>query len=122
MFANTIDLSYGGGTVTVTRINQDAYSSEYRYFNPSNGIRMTLNFRHSSYVDKARGGVSVDRHNAEIIQLIPNDGGLPPTRCKAYLVFEHDSSDGADQITDTPLALTAYLVESVLQKLAGWES
>ncbi len=121
MFANTIDITYGGGTITLTRINQDKYSSEYRYFNASNGIRMNLSFRHSSYVDKARSGVVVDRHNAELVQLIPNDDGTI-TRCKAYLVFENDSSDGASQITDTPLALTAYLNGTVLGKMAGWES
>lgn len=62
MFANTITLSLGERDVTLNRVNQDAYGSEYKFAGELD--EMTFKIRHSA--ESAKGQIPVSRHNVFI--------------------------------------------------------
>lgn len=59
MFDNTITLTRGGASVALVRINQDAYSSEYRLRTATEEHRFYI--RHSK--EKADSLKQMERHN-----------------------------------------------------------
>jgi len=91
-----LDSSYGAnmgsipsedadGLVVLNKVNQDAYSSEYR-FSDTDG-RYTVKVRNSVEPAKA-GRVAVDRHNVELTYLayaVPGDA-LPQVQYVSYFV------------------------------------
>jgi len=124
MFANTIPVFWGtSGGLTVTRINQDAYSSEYR-LRSSNGDVTSLNIRHSKYSDKSRAGISVDRHNVEMTYVHPgDDASVQPYKAKAYLVFETDSNSSNPDFKNVVRGVAEFLSsDETIARLAAWES
>lgn len=60
MFDNTLDITIGGATVTLNRVNQDNYGSVYQAIGTKS--RTKLYIRHTS--ESSKGDVGpMDRHN-----------------------------------------------------------
>jgi transcriptional regulator len=88
-------------TVTVSSVDyalvllDDATANASKYRLLADTGNMVLNIRHTSYKDKARPGIEVQRHNVELIHTIyPTESNPSTTVRKAYLVFENDLFDG----------------------------
>lgn len=120
MFANTLNLNWGSTDHTFVRINQDKYSSEYRYTEP-NGDKLRLFIRHTTFVSKT-DKVSYDRHNVEVSYEAKVDGA-PNERKKVYVVFETPSDSNIDSMDALYSGLT-FLVNSsgFLHSLVNGES
>lgn len=119
MLGDTFVLPHSGGNVTMNRINQDGYSSEYLY-------RGAL----SQYVCKVRHSrtkattlrLAYDRHNVEIVETVFATATDDEYTRKVYFVFEHlpvdDDVENVDALADWAIATT----NSNLDALVGWES
>lgn len=93
MLGNTLTLTDGGGspvTVTVTKINQDQYASEYLYRSSLSSWRVKV--RHT-VVKATASRAAYDRHNVEIVQTVFATDTEPEFERKTYVVFENLSKD-----------------------------
>jgi len=123
MFADPAVLTVNAVAKNLVRINQDAYSSEYRLRSSTDEFR--LNVRNTSYTDKKRGS-RVDRHNIEFVQeVFPVAPATTSFIRKAYLVFENDVGDTLTDPVYVASALCAFLTASTnanLTKMTNSES
>jgi len=123
MFADPQSITYAGTSYSLVKVNQDQYSSEYRL--RSSLTELSLRIRNTSYTDKKRG-VSVDRHNVEIVHTtFPVAPSTLSVVKKAYLVFENQQGDDIANCAAWALSLCNLLAASsgaALTKLANFES
>jgi hypothetical protein len=121
MFADTLTITIDGTPLNVTRINQDGYSSEYFTRYAFGDLR--LNIRHSSYLDKTRSGVKVDRHTVQAVYtLVPVSPSTISTVRKAYAVIENDVNDGVTDPLKFDLGFVGFLTSANIAKMLNWES
>jgi len=107
MFADPAVVTINAVAKNLVRINQDKYSSEYLLRSATDEIR--LNIRNSTRTDKARG-VSIDRHNAEIVQTVfPVAPSTTSIVRKAYVVIENQAGDTLTDPTNVAAGLLAFL-------------
>lgn len=119
MFGNTLILPKSGGNVTLVKINQDGYASEYLFRDATSEHRVRI--RHSAMTDKAEG-VAYDRHNVEVTQKVFAAGEVPEYHRKVYIVIEHKPGDTDIQLPD---ALSDWLIATAnvnTNSLMAWES
>ncbi len=119
MLGNTLVLPQVGGDITLVKINQDAYSSEYMFKNSTSEYRAKI--RHNKV--PARGSVpELDRHNFEVVQTIFAAGDVAEYKRKFYFVWEilpsEVSKDLPDAVADLMIATSGAFLTSIL----GWES
>jgi hypothetical protein len=121
MFTDPAAIVINGVTENLIRINQDKYSSEYCLRGSLSELRM--NIRNSSYVDKKRG-VTIDRHNVELINTIfPVAPSTVSTVRKAYVVLENQRGDDLTAFNKFCQGLLGYLHEETkVAKLLNFES
>jgi hypothetical protein len=121
MFSDTLTITINAVPKALVRINQDKYSSEYFLRETTGEYRMRI--RNTSYVDKSRGGVNVDRHNVELVHTLYPVAPAVNSLCrKAYTVFENDRGDTIVDPVKFTLGLGGFMTEANLTKLANWES
>ena len=125
MFADTLTFPdmYGTDDVVLTRVRQDNYSSEYRVNFP--GIsHLEFFIRNTAYVDNKRNGITVNRHNVELVETMYTTevGALAPIRRKMYAVFEADASDDTDQVKQFVSAFAEFFTEANVVKMINFES
>lgn len=122
MFADTISITINGAAKVLSRINQDGYSSEYRLRETTGNF--TLRIRNTSFSDKTRSGVKVDRHNCELTEILY---AVAPatidTKRKCFVTFEHDTTDSVTGPVKLSFGLVNnFLTEPNLTKLVNFES
>lgn len=121
MFSDTLTVTINAVAQVLVRINQDGYSSEYLLKNALDCYRLKL--RNTSYVDKTRGGLKVNRHNVELIhEIFPVSPALYSTVRKAYTVIENDDNDTVVGPAKFMTGLLAFQTEANTTKLLNWES
>jgi hypothetical protein len=121
MFSDTVTVTINAIDKTMSRINQDKYSSEYLLRGTTDEFRLRI--RHSEYTDKARGGAVVDRHNVELVQTVyPVAPATKSTIRKAYIVLENERGDGLNDPLNFDLGFAGFLSVPNLTKLINWES
>lgn len=124
MFDNTITLHVNGSDRVLTRVNQDKFSSNYRYRNAA--INLDLTIRHSDRPVQGKVGIRMERHNVEVTvtEFATVDGVLVASTSKAYFVFECETGHPTGGITDALLAMNAeFAVDTAaLLRLVNWES
>lgn len=121
MFSDTITITVNAVPYILVRINQDGYSSEYFLKNALDSMKLRL--RNTSYVDKTRGGLKIDRHNVELIhEIYPVSPAIYSTIRKAYTVFENDTSDTVVGPAKFVTGMLAFQTEANTTKLINWES
>lgn len=116
MFADTLTLFSG---VTAVKINQDKYSSEYRFRDTYQEI--TLKIRHSSFTPKA--GVKTDRHAIEMVRNVFATATAAAEVHKAYAVMELPYNGNLAYSSEICEALGDFIKNDTLQpKIFNWES
>jgi hypothetical protein len=118
MLGNTFVLD-GTVDITVTRINQDAYGSEYRVRDSLS--ETTLKIRHST-VKATATAVARDRHNVEITQKIFATSTVPEFIRKAYVVYEHKPGDTDLDVWKYVCAFCTATSFANMTALMNWES
>lgn len=121
MFADTITITINANAKVLNRINQDGYSSEYFLREATGEFRLRL--RNTSYTDKTRSGLKVDRHNVELVQTLYPAVPTDPSKIrKWYTVFENDNGDTIVDPAKFVVGGAAFLTEANVTKLLNWES
>lgn len=117
MFSDTLIVTIDAVDKTLTRINQDGYSSEYLLKEDTGDFRLRL--RNSSY--KSADGQKTDRHNAELIQTVYVTDGPNLVR-KSYIVFENSEGDPLLDVKDCVTGFVSFVDDAAITKLLNWES
>jgi len=117
MFADTLTLALSTGNIVVTKINQDAFGSVFRFNDATHEMKLTI--RHSK---ASKNGVAYDRHNLELVETIYAAGAVPEFTRTFYFVIQQLPSDtgfvNADGIADLMIVTS----NAHLTKLMNWES
>jgi len=77
MFGNTLVLPHADGNITLIKVNQDSYASEYLYKGTLSQYRVRI--RHTKTAQL------YDRHNVEVVQTIYAAGEVPESVRKCYI-------------------------------------
>jgi hypothetical protein len=121
MFSDTLTITINSVAKVLTRINQDGYSSEYHLRETTGSF--TLRIRNTSFSDKARGGVVVERHNVELTELVyPVAPATVSLKRKAYFVLENDQVDSVTASLNFDLGFLAFGTSANVTKLLNKES
>ena len=121
MFTDTITITINAVAKILNRVNQDGYGSEYFLRETTGSYRLKL--RNSSYTDKTRGGIKVDRHNIEFVQTIfAVAPATSNTIRKYYSVLENDQTDDVASDAKFAAGASAFQTEANFTKLLNWES
>lgn len=119
MLGNTLVLPQAGGDITLVKINQDQYSSEYLFRNAASQYRARI--RHTKTAAKA-DKPAYDRHNFEVVQTIFAAGEVAEYERKFYFVLEHLPQDTSVALADAVADLAILTANAFLVSLIGWES
>lgn len=119
MLGNTLVLPQAGGNITLVKINQDSYSSEYLFRDATSQYRARI--RHTKTAAKG-GKPAYDRHNFEVVQTIFASGEVAEYERKFYFVIEHLPSDTSVALSDAVADLAIATTNAFLVSLLGWES
>jgi hypothetical protein len=121
MLGDTLTLPHADGDIVCSKINQDAYSSEY--LNRTATTETKVKVRHSNVkANPTTGSPAKDRHNVEVTQTIFATSEVAEYQRKFYVVVEQLPSDTDVKVAD---ALCDWLIASAdakLVSLLGWES
>lgn len=121
MFTDTITITINAVAKVLNRVNQDGYGSEYFLRDTLGSFRLKL--RNSSYSDKTRGGLKVDRHNIELVEIVfPVAPATISTVRKYYSVLENDQTDSVVSSAKFAAGVTGFQTEANFTKLLNWES
>lgn len=119
MFGNTFVLPHSGGNITMVKINQDGYSSEYLF--KDSDSQFIAKIRHNR-TKATSTRPAYDRHNVEITETVFATTTDAEFTRKCYVVLEMLPNDtdisNADALADWLIAST----NANLVSLAGWES
>jgi len=119
MLGNTLVLPQVGGDITLVKINQDAYSSEYMFKNSTSQYNAKI--RHTKTSPKV-GEVALDRHNFEVVQTVFAAGEVAEYKRKFYFVWEVKASETSKDLADAVADLMIVTSNAFLTSLLGWES
>lgn len=119
MLGNTLVLPVSGGDVTMVKINQDSYSSEYLFRDSTSQYRAKI--RHTK-TNPSAGKPSADRHNFEVVQTVFAAGDVAEYERKFYFVMEHQPHDTSVALGDAVADLAIASSNAFLVSLKGWES
>jgi hypothetical protein len=120
MLGDTIVLPQAGGDITLKKINQDAYSSEYLFRDSTSQYRVRV--RHTKANATATRPAIYDRHNFEAVQTIFAAGDVAEYERKFYFVIEHLPSDTSVALADAVCDKAILTSNALLVSLLGWES
>lgn len=116
MLTSPITVTIDGVAHSLSRINQDNYSSVY--FKKAAGVEYKLVIRHS-YEGK-NGPSQYERHNVDLTVTTWDAEGTPST-VQAYMVFRSVRGTDAKGSEDVTKALSAFMTANVAA-IAGWAS
>lgn len=119
MLGNTLVLPQAGGDITLTKVNQDQYSSVYRFRNSTN--MYVAKIRHTT-VKATPTSVEKERHNFEVVHTVFAAGEVAQYERKFYFVHEHVPTDTSVALVDAVADLAILSSNAFLVSLVGWES
>jgi len=119
MLGDTFVLPQVGGDITLKKINQDGYSSEYLFRDATTQYRVRV--RHTK-TNATSVRPSYDRHNVEVVQTIFAAGDVAEYERKFYFVFEHKPGDTSVALGDAVADKVIASANALLVALVGWES
>lgn len=121
MFGETLVLVLDGEDITLNKINQDGYSSEYLYRDPLSETRITIS--NSTYSDKKRPGVLMDRHTVDVKQVVYPVAPSTISKLRhSYFVVENQQGDTLADPIDIAEGLAVFMTEANITKLTNFES
>lgn len=119
MLGNTLVLPQVGGDITLIKINQDTYSSEYLFKNST--VQYRARIRHTK-TNPTNGRPAYDRHNFEVVQTIFAAGEVAEYERKFYFVLEVLPSETSLALPDAVADLMILTSNAFLTSLLAWES
>lgn len=121
MFADTITITVNAVAKVLNRINEGGGSSEY-YLREATG-EMRLKIKQTSYLDKTRASLLVQRHAVEFTQVVNAvSPATIPIKRKIYAVMENDATDTVTDPVKFDKGLMDFLaLEANLTKLINLE-
>lgn len=119
MFGDTLNLTIDETPVSLVKINQDGYSSEYLFRDSEEVIRARI--RHTT-TRNGGGAGSRDRHNVEVVRTTFETSTNPERIEKAYFVMENSPSESSSGLMVALASWAAATSGSNLVKLENWES
>lgn len=117
MLGNTIAITVDGDPFTLTKINQDSYSSEYLYRDAVE--EFTVKVRHQ---EVTKAGVTYDRHNFELRHKIFATSTVPEKDRLMYYVMEQQPHDLNIFLPLAAMNLATATSGAFLTSLTKWES
>ena len=119
MLGDTFVLPQAGGDITLKKINQDGYSSEY-FVRAADGLsEYSVKVRHTKTTATAVRPV-YDRHNVEVVQTVYAAGDVPEYYRKMYFVIEHKPADASialyDAVADKVIVSSNALLTGLLNR------
>lgn len=117
MLSNTLTLTVNSVAKVLTRINQDAYASEYRLISDTES--WVLKIRNT--VEKS-GGYTYDRHNVEVVHITFATATTPEYYWSASQTFKNRQRAGSNTELVYLVAALATLVNSNAAAIAQGES
>lgn len=115
MLSSPISITIDGTAHSLSRINQDNFSSVY--FKKLTDRELRLTIRHS-YEGKAGAG-QMERHNVDLVDTIWTDG-IPAVR-QTYHVIRTPRGVDPDGVADDTVGLNTF-VSANIAAICGWES
>lgn len=120
-FGATLVLPQVGGNITLNKINQDGYSSEYFFKDATQ--QYSAKVRHSKVNRGTKAApVMYDRHNVEVTQTVYAAGAVEEYYRKAYFVTEQKPSDTNVILADALFDWGISTSNEHLVALLGWQS
>lgn len=121
-FPDTVTITVNSVAKVLTRVNSGKdYASEYRLRGTTDEYTMFI--RHTTYLDKNRGNLKINRHNVEISHRVFATGGaLYDTVRKTYVVMEESINDTTADVQKFDEAFVAFLSGANITKLLNYES
>jgi len=119
MLGNTLVLPQSGGDITLIKINQDTYSSEYLFKNST--VQYRARIRHTK-TNGTTDRPAYDRHNFEVVQTIFAAGEVAEYERKFYFVLEVLPSETSLALPDAVADLMILTSNAFLTSLLAWES
>lgn len=119
MLGDTFVLPQVGGDITLKRINNDSYSSEYLFRDATTQYRARI--RHTR-TNATATKPSYDRHNVEVVQTIFAAGDVAEYERKFYFVHEHKPGDTSVALVDAVADKVIASANALPVALIGWES
>jgi nitrogenase subunit NifH len=119
MLGDTFVLPQAGGDITLRKVNNDNYSTEY-FVRAADGLsEYVVRVRHTKTSATAVRPV-YDRHNVEVVQTVYQAGDVQEYYRKMYFVIEHKPSDSAialyDALADKVIASSNALLVGLLNR------
>jgi hypothetical protein len=116
--ANPLVLNYNAGTKSLTKINQDAYGSEYFLKEATQEFRVKI--RHTTESPQS-DGTKFERHNVELTQTIYAVAPATVDEVRqVYVVIRNKKTTSAADIAKLGDALSDFLDNTHYQDLANW--
>jgi len=119
MLGNTLVLPQAGGDITLIKINQDGYSSEYLFRNTT--VQYRAKIRHTTIPAKGTAP-AYDRHNFEVVKTTFEAGGVAEFYEKFYFVLENKLGTTSVALSDAVADLAIASSNAFLTSLMSWES
>lgn len=119
MFGNTLVLPHADGNITLVKVNQDQYSSEYLYRSATQQV--TAKIRHTTTKAKADSPAK-DRHNVEVVQTVFATVDTAQIERKTYVVIEQEARDTDVKLVDSLADWLIATANANVTSLLGWES
>jgi hypothetical protein len=108
-----------GASITLAKINQDAYSGEF--FKRVSNTEYRVKVRHSQE-KLSPGSRPMARHNVEVSVTQFQTDGTPPIQRVAYYVLRQPMSEADATFVDFSENLALFLTEDNIEKVIGWET
>lgn len=122
MLGETFVLPQAGGDITLKKVNNDGYSTEYRVKAVDGLSEYRCRIRHTQTNSTANRPAVYDRHNLEVVQTIYAVGDIPAYERKFYFVIEHLPSDTSLALYDAVADKVILSSNALLTGMLGWES
>jgi hypothetical protein len=119
MLGSTLVLPLASGNVTLNRVRDDGYSSEY--FVRGTGCEYRVFVRHNK-TNATALKPAYDRHNFEIVKTVYADGDVPQYEDKAYFVIQKKANDVDVELADAMGDMLIASSNALVTELLGWQS
>lgn len=116
MLTSPITVTIDGAAHSLSRINNDNFSSNY--LKKATGLEIKLNIRHS--YEKATAAGQYERHNVDLTYTTFDVDGKPTTT-QSYQVFRALRGQATKLVEDVTKGLNAFSTANVTA-IASWES
>lgn len=120
MFDNTITIARDGTNIVLVRMNQDQYSSEYKFRDATHECRLFI--RHNNERVNPTTGVQMERHNVLFEREVYTPAGQPNVLESVSATIRFQKAGDPVSNRKTALAALAWLTAPTTDRVIAWES